>query len=125
MDLVASGKFPDLRNNHDESAKVDGGTLYRKGAHLQAWWDENGNENWKLPESDWGIHQTRLNFVAMKERHAPLQDILDLIKTYGEQNPKLTFGEIVSCFCGTFQPREVSNELFIKWLKLCTILPNA
>ncbi len=54
----------DLRNNYDEKVRVDKGTLYRKGAVIQVWWDEWGKETWTGPDEK----DARENFQAMKER---------------------------------------------------------
>lgn len=58
-------QFPDLRNDHEESATFDNGTVYRKGLTVQVWWlrdtagrpfdntkDDlsNGRETWTFPD---------------------------------------------------------------------------
>jgi hypothetical protein len=54
----------DLRQDFDEMAKVEGGTLYRKGSIIQAWWTHDGRgqpfdqpapETWEMPDEQQAI----------------------------------------------------------------------
>jgi len=54
----------DLRSDYDEVAYVSGGTLYRKGNTVQAWWDKWGKETWTCLNDEQAIE----NFKAMKDR---------------------------------------------------------
>lgn len=54
----------DLRKDYDDVAQVTGGTLYRKGKTIQAWWTHDGrgepfdqptSETWIIPNEEQAI----------------------------------------------------------------------
>jgi hypothetical protein len=64
----------DLRNDYDEKAEVNDGTLYRKGRVVQVWWIKDtfgrpfkgnkGRETWTTPD----LKNARYNFDEMRSR---------------------------------------------------------
>jgi hypothetical protein len=71
----------DLRKDYDEMAKVERGTLYRKGNTIQVWWDEWGPETW----SD--VVDVKTAFNEMQERWAEVQSTREKRMREKKENP--------------------------------------